>query len=212
MLTLELVYVDPKSVGNSFTSSHETERRLVIAKAIWDEKAKIATPGDPDREYRASWEEVRQIIRQADAIVMNSSQQISQPSQSSQSSQLFSYDAAGGGTEPPVESAFKQPSIPDSQSPSAPIPQASPHNYTSMQLPNPGLQGPASPVVDTRARPSFIECAPSEQAVPLQGSYSAAATSVITPETIALHGSLKDCEFYTEEEFVELFNDHTGVR
>ena len=83
----------------------------MIAKAIWDEKAKIATSGDSQQEYRANWEEVQQIIREADAIAINSSQETLQ---ASEPAQTFSYNDTNGGTEPPSDNAFTQLPIPDS--------------------------------------------------------------------------------------------------
>jgi hypothetical protein len=151
----------------------------VIAKAIWDEKAKTATSGVAQQEYRASWEEVQQVIREADAIVTNSSQQILQGSQPSL----------------PNDKSFSQLPILDSQTPSQPVLESSAYKTVFTDLSDPGTRGPATAIVDMETQfPSTQEA--SKQAMPVQTSNPTVAAPMMATATMR--------HTYTDEEFAEL--------
>jgi hypothetical protein len=172
---VELVYVDPESIPKFFTSSAETEKRLVIVKAIWDEKAKIAASGNSYQEYRPCLEEVQQIIRDADAIIFRSSHPTllaSQPSQSSQSSQP------------------SQPLQPSQPPPLEPL---------SVLLPNSDIEGKSTDIEGTVAQFPPLQDASTQPAMLAQDSDAAGAASA------PLGDWFKDCAFYTDDEADKLF-------
>ncbi len=136
LLTVLPDYVDPGRVPSFFTSSAETERRLVIVKAIWDEKAKIATSDDSQQEYRPGLEEVQQIIREADAIIISSSHQTLLASQPPHLEPLFSSDEVDGGTERPIDNVSPQLPITDNQIRQLPVSEPSPYETSSALLTN----------------------------------------------------------------------------
>lgn len=152
----------------------------MIAKAIWDEKAKTATSGITQQEYRASWEEVQQVIREADAIVTNSSQQILQASQSSL----------------PNDKPFSQLPILDSQIPSQPVLESSAYKTTFTDLSDPGARGPATAIADLGTQFPSTQEASTQQAMPVQTSNLAVAAPAMTAATMR--------HTYTDEEFAEL--------
>jgi hypothetical protein len=197
---VELVYVDPESIPKFFTSSAETEKRLVIVKAIWDEKAKIAASGDSYQEYRPCLEEVQQIIRDADAIIFSSSHPTllaSQPSQPPPLEPLFSYDEADGGNERSNDNAPLQLPIANSQTSSRPI--SEPLIYApSVLLPNSDIEGKSTDIEGTVAQLPHQD-ASTQSTMLAQDSDPAGAAS------IPLDGWLKDCAFYTDDETDELF-------
>lgn len=198
---MELDYVDPESVPNFFTSSAETDKRLLIAKAIWDEKAKIETSG-ASQEYRLGWEEVQQIIREADAIINSSYQTLaSQPPLPP----LFSYDEADGETQRQNDNSSPQLPISDSQTPSQPISEPPLFEPPSTLLPNSEIPGHIMDIEGAVAQLPLLQNGSTQQAMLSHDSNPAGAASTSLPATAPLNGWLKDSAFYTNEEANELF-------
>lgn len=208
---MKIDYVDHGSVLSSSTSSAETDKRLLIAKAIWDEKANIATLGASQDDYSLGWEEVEQIIRQADAILTNSSQQ---PFQPTPTAQPFSHDNVNGSIERPDENESSQFPFPDIQAPPQLMPESSPHEITSTHLPNSHCQGHTLAVADTGTEFPLVQELPTQQELatgqeaPTQEATPAQdlnpATTMASPESRPLNGWLIDYPLCDDEEFHEM--------